>query len=158
MKREVPLIIVFVTGAFMALQYFVPHYLSAAVYANANNWTIIIGIFTLVVGIGSLISMHYDKIARRKEHWPYSIVTMVALALMTIIGLSSPNAIQNPRGLFMHLYFFVLAPITATMFALLAFFIASLMSPITPFIVFSSLKVGIITDTDGRVAVISRHL
>jgi hypothetical protein len=125
LKREVPLIIVFVCGAFMAFQYFVPHYVSAAVYQYALNWTIIIGIFTLVVGIGSLISLHYDRVARRREHWQYSIVTLVALALMTIIGLSSPNAIQNPRGLFMHLYFFVLAPVTATMFALLAFFIAS---------------------------------
>ena len=109
----------------MAFQYFVPHYVSAAIYQYALNWTIIIGIFTLVVGIGSLISLHYDKISRRKEQWPYSVVTMVALALMTVIGLWSPNAIQNPRGLFMHLYFFVLAPVTATMFALLAFFIAS---------------------------------
>ena len=109
----------------MAFQYFVPHYLSAAIYQTALNWTIIIGIFTLVVGIGSLISLHYDKIAHRREQWPYSIVTLIALTLMTIIGLSTPNAIQNPRGLFMNLYFFVLAPVTATMFALLAFFIAS---------------------------------
>lgn len=125
MKREVPLAIVFVCGTFMAFQYFVPHYLSAAIYQNALNWTIIVGIFTMVVGIGSLIDLHYDKIAHRKESWQYSIVTLVALVLMTVIGLSSPNAIQNPTGLFMMIYFYVLTPVIATMFALLAFFIAS---------------------------------
>jgi len=125
LKREVPLVIVFVSGAFMAFQYFVPHYISAAVYQYALNWTIIVGIFTLVVGIGSLVGLHYDRISRRKEQWRYSIVTLVALTFVTVIGLYSPDAIQNPRGLFMHVYFYVLAPVTATMFALLAFFIAS---------------------------------
>jgi hypothetical protein len=125
LKREVPLAIVFICGTFMAFQYFVPHYLSAAIYQNALNWTIIVGIFTMVVGIGSLIDLHYDRIRFRKESWQYSIVTMVALVLMTVIGLSSPNAIQNPRGLFMMIYFYVLTPVIATMFALLAFFIAS---------------------------------
>ncbi len=109
----------------MALQYFVPHYVSAAVYQYALNWTIIVGIFTMVVGIGSLVDLHYDRIAHRKEQWPYSIITLVALVTVAIVGLSSPNAIQNPRGLFMMIYFYVLSPVIATMFALLAFFIAS---------------------------------
>lgn len=125
MKREVPLVILFISGAFMAFQYFIPHHLSATIYQYANNWTIIVGIFTMVVGIGSLIDLHYDRIAHRREQWPYSIVTMVALVVVTIIGLSSPNAIQNPRGPFMMIYFYVLSPVIATMFALLAFFIAS---------------------------------
>lgn len=125
MRREVPLGIVFVCGAFMAFQYFVPHYVSATIYQYALNWTIIIGIFTLVVGIGSLVNLHYDRVSKQKENWPYSIVTLTALLFMTVIGLFSPDAIQNPKGLFMKMYFFVLSPVQATMFALLAFFIAS---------------------------------
>ena len=125
MRREVPLTIIFVSGAFMAFQYFVPHHVSATIYQYALNWTIIIGIFTLTVGIGSLISLHYDRISKRKERWQYSIITLAALAFMTILGLLSPNALQDPRSLFMTMYFYVLSPVQATMFALLAFFIAS---------------------------------
>jgi len=125
MRREVPLTIVFISGAFMAFQYFVPHHVSAVIYQYANNWTIIIGIFTLAVGIGSLINLHYDRIARKKDGWPYSMVTLVALAFMTILGLLSPGALQDPKSLFMIMYFYVLSPVQATMFALLAFFIAS---------------------------------
>jgi hypothetical protein len=125
MKREVPLTIVFVSGAFMAFQYFIPHYISAVIYQYALNWTIIIGIFTLAVGVGSLVNLHYDRIARKKERWPYSAVTLTALAFMTILGLFSPAALEDPRSLFMTMYFYVLSPIQATMFALLAFFIAS---------------------------------
>lgn len=125
MRREVPLTIVFISGAFLAFQYYVPHYVSAGIYHYALDWTIIIGIFTMAVGIGSLINLHYDRISKRKERWPYSVVTLVALAFMTILGLLSPNALQEPKSLFMTLYFYVLSPIQATMFALLAFFIAS---------------------------------
>lgn len=125
MKREVPLAIVFVCGVFMALQYFVPHYVPALIYQYTLNWTIIIGIFTLVVGIGSLINLHYDKIKHRKEHWPYSIVTLISLAVVTTIGLWSPKSIQDPHGTFLMIYFYVFSPVNATMFALLAFFIAS---------------------------------
>ena len=109
----------------MAIQYFVPHHVSATIYQYALNWTIIIGIFTLAVGIGSLINLHYDRIAKRKQTWRYSAVTLAALAFMTVVGLFSPNAMADPRGLFMRTYFYVLSPVQATMFALLAFFIAS---------------------------------
>lgn len=125
MRREVPLTIVFITGAFMAFQFFVPHNIFAVIYEYANNWTIIIGIFTLAVGVGSLVGYHYDRISNRKEYWPYSIVTLVALAFMTFIGLFLPNALEDPHSLFMTMYFYVLSPVQATMFALLAFFIAS---------------------------------
>ena len=125
MRREVPLTIVFVCGAFMAFQYFVPHYFSAAIYQYALNWTIIIGIFTLAVGIGSLINLHYDRIKKRTATWRYSIVTLAALAFMATLGVLSPNAMTDAQGLFMKMYFFVLSPVQATMFALLAFFIAS---------------------------------
>lgn len=125
MRREAPLIIVFICGAFMAFQYFVPHYASATVYQYALNWTIIIGIFTLAVGIGSLVNLHYDRIARRKQTWRYSAVTLAALVFMAILGLYSPDAMTDPAGLFMKMYFYVLSPVQATMFALLAFYIAS---------------------------------
>jgi hypothetical protein len=109
----------------MALQFFVPHYVSTTIYDYALNWTIIIGIFTMVVGIGSLVNLHYDRVSKQKENWPYSIVTLAALLFMTVIGLFSPDALQNTKGLFMKMYFYVLSPVQATMFALLAFFIAS---------------------------------
>ena len=125
MRREVPLIIIFICGAFMAIQYFIPHRVSATIYQYALNWTIIIGIFTLAVGIGSLVNLHYDRIARQKPAWRYSAVTLAALTFMTILGLLSPGAMTDPSGLFMRVYFYVLSPVQATMFALLAFFMAS---------------------------------
>jgi hypothetical protein len=121
MRREIPLLIVFIFGVFMALQYFVPHRISSNIYQELNNWTIIIGIFTMVIGIGSLLSVHYSKIRFRNEGWGYSAVTIVSLIGMATIGLIG----GVDTDLFTNIYRYGLSPVTATMFALLAFFIAS---------------------------------
>jgi hypothetical protein len=121
MRREIPLLIVLIFGVFMMFQYFVPHRISSDIYQELNNWTIIIGIFTMVIGIGSLISVHYSKIRFKEEGWWYSIVTLVAMVGMAMVGLI--GGVNN--DLFLSLYRFGLAPVTSTMFALLAFFIAS---------------------------------
>ncbi|MCP4581838.1 MAG: hypothetical protein GY839_09470 [candidate division Zixibacteria bacterium] len=121
MRREIPLIIVFLFGIFMIVQFFIPHRSFAFLYQEFNNWTIIIGIFTMVVGIGSLITVHYSKIKSKTPGWGYSVVTLVALFGMATIGLLG----GTEHELFLNLYRFGLSPVTATMFSLLAFFIAS---------------------------------
>ena len=54
-------------GAFMAVQYFMPHESSEWVYEFfALDWVPIIGIFALALGIWSLIRVSYDKIRNRR--------------------------------------------------------------------------------------------
>lgn len=105
----------------MIIQFFVPHRYMANIYQEFNNWTIIIGIFTMIVGIGSLITVHYSKIKQKKEGWWYSLVTIIALFGMSAIGILG----GTENDLFLNLYRYCLSPVTATMFSLLAFFIAS---------------------------------
>ncbi len=121
MRREVPLLIVFLFGIFMIVQYFIPHRYMANIYQEFNNWTIIIGIFTMIVGIGSLTTVHYSRIKFRKEGWWYSVVTIISLFGMAGIGIFG----GTENDLFLNLYRYGLSPVTATMFSLLAFFIAS---------------------------------
>jgi hypothetical protein len=121
MRREVPLVIVFLFGLFMIVQFFIPHKSFAYLYQEFNNWTIIIGIFTMVVGIGSLITVHYNRIRFKKSGWGYSIVTIISLFGMSLVGLIG----GTENELFLNLYRFGLSPVTATMFSLLAYFIAS---------------------------------
>lgn len=121
MRREIPLLIVFLFGLFMIIQYFVPHGSFLYLYKEFNNWTIIIGIFTIIVGVGSLVSVHYNRIRYRKPDWGYSVVTITALIFMSTLGLLG----GTENALFLKAYRFGLSPVTATMFSLLAFFIAS---------------------------------
>jgi len=115
--------IVFVAGLFMAVQFFVPHATSEYIYEFVMEWTIIIGIFALALGIWSFIKVAASKIQRRSENWQYSIVALAGLAGMIIFALPWFGGLES----YMFRSFFnnVMIPLHATMFSLLAFFIAS---------------------------------
>lgn len=122
MKREIPLAIVFVSGLFMAVQFFVPHASSEYVYEFVMDWTIIIGIFALALGIWSLIRVSVAKIRRKAENWPYAIVVLGGLGAMIFFGLFLGGL---EAYMFNSFFNYVMIPLHATMFSLLAFFIAS---------------------------------
>ncbi len=123
MKRQLPLIVVFVSGVFMVIQYFVPAEFSERAYEFLIDWTIIIGIFALALGIWSLIRVSYHKIRTRQTDYWYSFVTLSGLFAMIIFGLSSFGGLEG--YMFKHFFDHIMIPIQSTMFSLLAFFIAS---------------------------------
>jgi hypothetical protein len=122
MKRKIPLAICFIMGITMIVQYFIPHPLSSEFGSTINKWIIVLIAFALVLAIGNLIRHHTNKIQRRKEHWPFSIVTLVSMAAMAIIGLFWG---VEPESLYQRIYLHIITPLGATMFALLAYYMAS---------------------------------
>ncbi len=123
MRREIPLIIVLVGGSFMALQFFVPHSWSEWIYEFVMDWTIVIGIFALALGIWSFLRVSGEKIRRRSENWQYSVVALIGLFGMIFVSLPWFGGLESTvyRAMFNH----VMIPLHATMYSLLAFFIAS---------------------------------
>lgn len=115
----------------MIVQFFIPHPPINNMYKGLLSWTRIIGIFALVIGLSSLINLHYTRIARKTPDLPYSIVVFVGMAVMAIVGLIRGTETEVIRGAetqvtwFGWLYGYIQIPIGATMFSLLAFFIAS---------------------------------
>ena len=124
MKRQLPLLLVFASGMLMVVQYFSPAEISDDAYEYLLDWTVIIGIFALALGIWSLIRVSIEKVRRKLPGYGYTYVALIGLAVMVIIGL-------NPWGkgledyTFSHLFRYTMIPIQSTMFSLLAFFIAS---------------------------------
>src|SRR5262249_59986941 len=57
--------------------------------------------------------------------WPYKLVLVVTLVFTVLIGLKEGRHWQDDKTISMFLYNQVYSPMQATMFALLAFFIAS---------------------------------
>jgi len=121
MKRQVPLVLCFVFGVVMIFTQFSPHSFSQGVYKEVISWALIIGPFALVLATVTLIQTHTTRIRRRTEHWQYSLVVFTGLIIMVLIGI--PFGPQN--SIFEWLYNNVQLPMDATMFSLLAFFIAS---------------------------------
>lgn len=122
MQRELPRILTFVTGMFLAIQYFIPHRASVRLYETSLDWLIIVGIFAIIMGIASLVHLHVGKIQRAEKGKKYSWVLLAGLVYMTITGLFLGS---EEGGAFRWGYNGILMPVTSTMFALLAFYIAS---------------------------------
>jgi len=121
-KKTIPLAITFLTGLYMVVAYFVPHPAVAASAQQIQGWEIIIVAFTLVLGIGNLVQVHVAKIQGRREGWFYSATLLICMAAMMAVGL-----VWGVREgtVYYWLYDHVMAPLSASMFSLLAFFIAS---------------------------------
>ncbi|RKZ22590.1 hypothetical protein DRQ16_02220 [bacterium] len=127
MQRKLPLLITFVTGVIMVVAFFVPHPPLGGLEQVSLRWYSIIAGFTLLLGADSLIRTHIRKI-RRRENVFYSTVLLCALGLAIGAGahafITRGSAFESGT-FFMYLYDNLLIPLQATMFSLLAFFIAS---------------------------------
>jgi hypothetical protein len=123
MKRSIPLAICLGMGILMIIQFFIPHPVSVALYNLSNDWIRNVSAFALVLGVGSLIMYHYEKMRRRKEGWYYSGVTLAAAAITTVIGLGW--GVKQGSPLQNIIFSNLMVPLNASMFAILAFYMAS---------------------------------
>ena len=86
MRMQLPIAVCFVMGVVMLAQYFVPHAWSQELNRRVYDWMLLIGVFALVLGVASLVKLHWQRAARREDDWKYSVVALVALFGMTTVG------------------------------------------------------------------------
>jgi len=104
----------------MIAQFFIPPFTS--VYDKLLNWLMIISIPALVLGVSSLIKLHYTRIVRKTPNMPYSIVAFIAMITMALMGLIGGTGEKTG---FEWMFKNIQVPMQATMFSLLAFYVAS---------------------------------
>lgn len=124
MKRQLPIFIVFITGMIMIAQYFIPHPVSEFVFTYANDFVIVIGIIALPLGIVSLILATLRKARQGGGEAFYSLVTIVSFVMMLIAG-ARRDWFTDPGSLNGQMFNNVIIPCQATLFSMLAFYIAS---------------------------------
>jgi hypothetical protein len=122
MKRRGPLTLALVMGILMMVQFFIPHPISTRFYRGVLDSMIIIGVFMLVFAWRSLAYFHINRIKRRTEHWQYSYLTFIGWTATAALGIVLGIGEGTPHQL---IFNHILIPLQATMFSLLAFFIAS---------------------------------
>ncbi len=121
LQRTIPLVIVFVMGILTTVQFYIPHPISQKFYRTTIDWMNGISSMAIILAIGSLIKHHWTKVSRG-QNVVYSTTTLVSLALMALIGFIGGI---GQHSLFQKLFENVQIPLQATMFSLLAFFMAS---------------------------------
>jgi hypothetical protein len=124
MRRQLPLALCFIFGLFMAVQYFIPHESVQFWYERILLWLQTLLAFAFLLGTISLIRLHYHKIRNRAEDRGFSWVVIFGLAAMIGFGFIHPEH-NNPGSPFDMLFQNIQVPVEATMFSLLAFYIAS---------------------------------
>ncbi len=122
MRRQIPIVVCFVFGIFMLVQFFVPHPLFTRGYQNVLDWMQIIFVFALLVGALSFLLLHLEKISKRQKDWVYNLVAIIGLVVMVILGFWKGIQKGSP---FLWTFDNLQVPMQSTMFSLLAFFVAS---------------------------------
>ena len=130
-KQLIPLILVALLGLAAFVQEFVPHPYSAAFRDTMMDWFRIASGFALFIGAYSLLHMHIARIRRKMPGWGYSTFVFVGAAGMIVLGLFNDGLgplapePQDTLTSFDWGYTYILIPAQATIFSILAFFMAS---------------------------------
>ena len=134
-KRQLPVIIMVSIGLLTLIAHFIKiESVGDWVEQDSLLWFDIIAAFAIFLGAFNLLKMHFTKLVYKKSDYGYSMILLVGFGLMIFSGfLYRGNGnqknwgehIQDPNSLFTWMFDSLFKPLDATMFALLAFFVAS---------------------------------
>ena len=125
MKRQIPFLITLAAGLFCLIGFFVPHPAVRTLYDDIQQWVIVIVGATYVLGVANLLRINVEQVRRQARDWPYKLVLLGGMLAMMGIGFSAGTGYLDPTSGFTWMYNTFYSPMAATMFSLLAFFIAS---------------------------------
>jgi len=88
MKTTVPIIIAFLSGFVMILAFFVsPESVTFGDFElepEVLSWVTIVGGFTLLLGVVSIVRVNYNAVKRRNDGWIYKLATLISVFAMAI--------------------------------------------------------------------------
>ncbi|MEZ5358621.1 MAG: hypothetical protein R3F48_07280 [Candidatus Zixiibacteriota bacterium] len=131
MKRLIPVFITAIVGSVLVLSVFFPK--AETMGEDFSLFFDIIAVFAFFLGGGNLVRVHFSKVYRKRPDWGFSIVTLLAFAVTLVCGLFkigneavTISSSVTAEGTYLQTIFLnVIAPLSSTMYALLAFFVAS---------------------------------
>ena len=129
LSRTLPLVVAFAFGMLGVIGYYVPHGDAQSAEREMALWMRIVFAFSFLLGLYSLLNLHWQRIRQRVAGWAYSLIAILSFAVMMVFvvyndGLG-PFAAQAEAGGYKWLFDNIHVPCASTMFSILAFFIAS---------------------------------
>ena len=137
MKRTIPLLITAIGGFVLIASYFIPP--AQKWGESVSIWFDILSSIAFVLGGANLLMSHLKSISDRGRGWGYSVVVLVSFLGTLFIGLGKIGVHPSPdfpkmawsgyyREMgsgFWFIYQYGYTPLAATIFAMLAFYVAS---------------------------------
>jgi hypothetical protein len=136
-KRRLTVVCTFLAGSYYVLEFFLPAGFGTRPGSTDNLLTplslplgdaiMVVGGFTLGLGLFNLAHVHVTNVRRRRPGWPNSLVFFAAFLAMVIVAFwhDRPGAAAWVGRTYNLLFFGLWQNLNATMFSLLAFYIAS---------------------------------
>jgi hypothetical protein len=113
----------FAVGMYPIFAFFVPHRFVTNLNQDLDTWLVIVAAFALPLGVVNLVMSNANKIKTQQKGWPYSVVLIAGLCIMAFYGiLGGENGFHDN---FQWMFVNMVSPLQATMFSLLAFYVAS---------------------------------
>ena len=131
MRTIVPVIVAFLAGFVMIVSFFFSpeRTFLGRIESEVLVWVTIVGGFTLLLGVVSITRVNWQAVRIKKEGWVYNLFTLLSIFVMAIPAILpaswSPLFGDAEGSIYDWLFFHVDYPMMATMFAMLAFYIAS---------------------------------
>lgn len=125
MKRTVPLLITMVSGLFVLAGFFIREPHVRGLYDDIQQYVIVVIAFTYVLGVANLLGSNLQHLRRRSPDWPYKVVLLLGLLGTMAVGFGEGLHYLDDGSGFSWIYETFYSSMAATMYALLAFFIAS---------------------------------
>lgn len=127
MKRQVPLYITTVVGFFLVAKFFLNVPIVENIANELEQWAMVVVAFAIVLGVANIVRINLLGIIRRRQDWQYKVVLLATMFITTVSGLIIFLQGKDLTGdnLFNWIFTNVYTPLGTTVYALLAFFIAS---------------------------------
>lgn len=131
MRKTVPVIVAFLSGFFMVLAFFFnpERIFIGGLDGELLSWVTIVGGFTLFLGVVSITRVNWSSVAKRRPGWFYNLLVLISVFVLAIPAMFpqewSPLFGRAPGSIYDWGFTYLSQPMMATMFAMLAFYIAS---------------------------------
>ena len=133
MKRQIAYSLVIFIGFLTLFGHFINYSpLNNFIDNDATQWFDIISGFAAFLGVINLLQLHLNKVSNKRSNWKYSILTLAGFIIMIIFGFIYNGSdvgmgphLKEEGSAFYWMFHYIYLPLGATMFALLAFFVAS---------------------------------
>ena len=135
-KRQIPILIVTLIGSITLFGWFIDQpTIKEFVSDDATQWFDILASFAIILGALNLIKLQVQKVLYQKPGWIYSVVAISGFIFAIIAGFFVKGVddsvaqwgahVTTEGTLFKWMFDYMFTPMSATMFSLLAFFVAS---------------------------------
>jgi len=133
MKRQIAYFLVVFIGFLTLAGHFINYSpLNNFIDNDATQWFDIISGFAAFLGVVNLLQLHLNKISNKRKNYQYSFITLLGFIAMIVFGFiyNGSEVAMGPHlkeegSAFYWMFQYIYLPLGATMFALLAFFVAS---------------------------------